>query len=234
MAQKTSETTNLKLTKYPSKPKGNQWPGAFATYWRTFQQVRRNAAPALLFIGLYVAFTLFSSLLQGGKGYATPGYRNYEALLQLALVLALPTYGLALSDKRHISVSEVLEINWRKYVFMLLASIIYVAVLLVSFLLLIVPIIWAVGWFTLYQFPIIEDDADPAAALQESRRISKDEIGKIWAVIGAGVVWSIPGVFITSLVPYVLAPAYLMFISVLTYGVLASLYRQLQGVSEEA
>ncbi len=98
-----------------------------------------------------------------------------------------------------------------------------------SLFLLIVPVVWSIGWFSLYQFPVIEFGAHPLAALEESKRLAEKHKSLVWAVIGISVAFTVLAVPFLY-IPYVayLVPGYAMFIIVLSTTVLAMLYRYLQ------
>jgi hypothetical protein len=209
--------------------KDGAWPGAFAVCGQIFQQIKKNPAPAVFFVVTYIVFSIISSLAQG-KGYGTAGYHDYQDLLQLVFLLAIPTYGLALADRRSISVNQVMEFDPRRFVALFLATILYVLAIFFSIILLIAPVIWAVGWFSLYEFPVVEHGSNAIEALKESKRLAYDHKGKVWGIVGAVIVLSLPEA-ILLLIPVVqyISFGYSMLIGVVSSGVFAALYRHLQA-----
>jgi hypothetical protein len=127
-----------------------------------------------------------------------------------------------------------MEFEPRRYLAMFVATILFVLASIFSVLLLIVPVVWIVGWYSLYQFPIVEHATNPIEALQESKRLAHDHKAKVWGIIGAVFVLTLPE-FVLLFIPIIqyLALGYGMLISVVSTAVFASLYRHLQTVAED-
>jgi hypothetical protein len=236
MATTTKSTTPKNKSGQPKidtpKPAGGAWPGAFAICGQIFQQIKKNPAPAIFFVVTYVVFGIASSLAQG-KSYGAVGYRDYQDLLELVFLLALPTYGLALADRRNLSISQAMEFDPRKYLAIFLGFILFALAAIFSILLLIIPIIWVAAWFSLYEFPVIENGVNAVDALSESKRLTSQHKAKVWGIIGAIILLSLPEIALLfiPIVQY-LAVGYSMLLSIISTGAAAALYRHLQTVEE--
>lgn len=230
VSKKTTQTRKLSHVKAKA-----EWPGAFKAYSRIFSQMKKNPQPAVFFVVTYLIVSIISRVLQGSTVYVSANYREYESIFQLVILLAIPTYALALADRKSLTVAKAMHFELNKYLFMILGAVLFVLAFIVSFLLLIVPVIWAVGWLSLFQFPIVERNLKPVDALKESKQLAHGHKGKVWGIIGVSLLFTIVVVPLVYL-PYVnyLVSAYAMFITIISTGVLAALYRNLQQSADPA
>src|SRR5688572_21141166 len=100
--------------------KKSPWAGAFAAYGAVFEQIKKNPAPTVLFVGVYLVASVLSLTTQGHTSYLNADHRTYEDIVMFIFWLALPVYGLALADRRRISLNEFMQFDAKKY-FVLLA-----------------------------------------------------------------------------------------------------------------
>jgi hypothetical protein len=211
-----------------------RWPGAYEAYAQILGQIRKNPEPTIFLAAAYLAVSLLTRYLHHGAVQATLSYQVYEYIFQAIILLALPTYGLALANRRHITIGEVMRFDMKKFVFLLLATIIYAVGFLCSVLLFVVPVIWIVGWLSLYQFPIVEEGMKPIDAFYESKRLCQDNKGAVWGVLGMSVILVIielPLVYLPLI--SIILPAYTMFVIVISMGAMAELYCHLK-LNDEA
>jgi hypothetical protein len=211
---------------------GKAWQGAFNAYGTAFEGIKQNPKPVLLFVGLYTLLTILGMPTQDGKQYLDPGYNNLADILFLIFLVAFPTYGLAVADKKQLSLREIVRPSFAKFMSVLVASILSGLIVGVSLLLLIIPAIWTIAWLSLYSFAAVDKNMGPVAALKESKRLASEHKAKVWGIIGVGVLMSI-GAGIISVIPFVGAAA-IAAVSVWVYVAAAILYRWLQKQGTEA
>ncbi len=208
------------------KAASKEWPGAFAVFDTSFKQITANLRPVLLFVGVYTVLSIISLSIQGKSSYGEKGYVSYADALFILFVLPVTTYALAAADKKKLSVSEFMQIDFRKLVMLLATSLLASIAILLSALALIVPVIWTAAWFAVVVFPVAEKGMTPVKALKESKRLTQDHKRIVWGVIGVMVLVSVLMAIIGS-IPYIGAGA-IAFSSVWTTVATAHLYRWLQ------
>lgn len=206
--------------------KSKEWMGAFEAFGKAFDAIVKNPRPALFFVGVYTATTVISLILQGKTVYSDPDYVGFADLLILVFIVPLVTYALALADGKSLTVKEFMQINFKHLVVLIVASILAALIILGSLILLIIPAIWTIAWFSMTSFAVIDKDMGPVDALKESKRLVRNHKGKAWAIIGVTILVSIGAGFV-ALIPYV-GVAATMFVSVLSMAASAHLYRWLQ------
>lgn len=216
-----------------SNTEHKQWPGAFAAYSKAYEGITRNSKPAMLVVGLYLLITLVGSIWQG-KAPTEEGYRGAEAIVGLIFLLALPLYGLAVADKRILTIKQFMKPNGYKYVMVLLTSIVCGLAAALSLLAFIIPVIWVFPWVYLAVYAIAEKQLSPIEAIKYSKSLTGNNKAKVWGLFGVSILFSI-GAFVLAIVPVVgayLSYGALMFISVLNVVASCILYRFLQGQEE--
>lgn len=206
--------------------KSKTWQGAFSAFDASFKQIKANPNPALLFVGVYTVVSIISLIIQGKSSYSEKDYVAYADILVLFFVLPLTVYALALADKKKLSVSEFMQLDIKKLILIIATSLFTTLVIILSFLALIVPIIWVAAWFALVVFPVAEKGMTPIQAMKESKRLTQAHKGKVWGVIGVMFLVSI-ALGIIGTLPYI-GVAAVAFSSVWTTAAMANLYRWLQ------
>lgn len=227
--QSDLETTNNKTER------GAHWPGAFAAYSKAYEGVAKNSKPAMLVVGLYLAITIIGSLAQG-KMPNEDGYKGVETIVGLIFLLALPLYGLAIADKRTLSIKQFMKFDANKYFMVLFTSIICSFAVVLSLFALIIPVIWVLPWVYLALYASAEKGLSPVAAIKYSKSLAGEHKAKVWGLIGVGILLTICS-FVFAVVPVVgmfLAYGALMFVSVLNNGANGMLYRFLQAEHKAA
>lgn len=182
--------------------KKTEWPGAFNAFEAAYKRITQNAAPAWFFVGVYSAAHIVSMVLQG-KTYGEKGYVQYANIVMLVLVLPMTVYALSLAQGKTMTIGELMNINAKKLLLLIVTSILAAFIIMGSILLLVFPVIWTVAWFAMSVYVLVDrDDTGPIQALQESKRISQEHKGKVWGVIGVSILVSIAASVIAA-VPYV-------------------------------
>lgn len=205
------------------------WGGAFDAFGKVFERLKANSQPAVLVMVLYALLT-FTLLHASSEASASVSEATRAALIDLlffaVLLLALPTYGLALASGRAISIGEFFRFDAKKYFSILGAGILYGLAVAGALLLLIVPAIWVAAWFALYQITVIDKNLGPIAALKESKRLIRGHIGKVWGIFGVSILLSI-GASLLGFVPVIgdlLSAGASMFVGILSGAAIARLY----------
>ncbi len=209
-----------------TSPTKTAWQGAFATYGQVFEQVKKNPQPAYLFIAVYTVLAIISTITSDGASILSESYDSYESIAWLVFILALPVYGLAIADRKMVTLAEVMKFDVSKFFYMLGALILASLIFIVSALPLLIPLIWTVAWFSLVQYPVVDKGHGPIEALKESKRLSENHKSKVWGMIGVTLLLGIPASAI-SFIPYVGGVISAAFV-VLSTCAFAVLYRWLQ------
>lgn len=208
------------------------WGGAFDAFKRMFAQLKANPEPAMVLVVAYL-IVIAVKMSVAGPDYTTvesfAKVTAFDAAFFLIFMLAIPTYGLALAKGKAISVRELLRFDANKYFAILLAGILYGFAIVASFLLFIIPAIWVVSWFALYQIAVVDKGLGPIESLKESKRLVTERIGKVkvWGIIGASLVLSFAAglLAVFPLIGNILSSSASLLISILTTAAFASLYR---------
>jgi uncharacterized membrane protein len=202
------------------------WQGAFAAFGQAFEQIRKNPEPMLLFVAVYTALALISSFAGGYKTVFDQEYNSYEGLANLIFLLALPTYALAVANKKTISIAEFLKFDAARYFTLIGIFILSAIIFFFSFIPLIIFWIWTIAWFLLAGYASVDKSLGPIAALKESKRLAENNKAKVWGLFGVTILISF-GAALLSFIPVVGAAA-TAFVSVVAAGAAAILYRWLQ------
>jgi hypothetical protein len=201
------------------------WGGAFKAIGQVFEQVRKNPEPTLVVLGVYAGLMILSLVLLG-KPTKETSFR-FEDLTTLLFLLAMPTYALALADKRKITISEFMRFDASKYFIVLAVAILYGLIVFGSALLLIFPIIWTLAWYFVSTLVAVDKGVGPIEALKASKQLTQSHKGKVWGIFGACIVLLIVTIPFQLMLPFVgqLVGA---FVGILIGGASAILYRWLE------
>lgn len=216
------------MTKKPSQKSSKApWNGAFDAFGKAFNQVKANPRPAILFAAAYLVVTAIELATLGTSTKDKLALASYEGLVYLAFLLALPTYGLAIADRKKLDLSEFMDFNFRKYFFVLGVSILYAIIVMVSLLLFVVPAIWAIAWFAFCVLVVADKGMNPVAALKESKRLAQNHKAKVWGIIGVTILFSVLSGIIASIpgIGQLVASVVSATITVISTGAVALLYR---------
>lgn len=174
--------------------KSKSWPGAFEAFGNALNHMKANPVPVVVFLAASLLVSILQMINYGEVPTDVKGslfYSSYNGIVYLVFLLAIPTYALAVADRKGISLGEFMRFNAKKYFFVLMASLIYTVIVSVSLLLLIVPVIWTLPWFALATLLAADRGLNPIAALKESRRLAQNHKAKIWAIVGVAILVSL-------------------------------------------
>jgi hypothetical protein len=194
------DETNASAKHKQNTPK--EWPGALNAYSDTLERLKKNNKPALLFLGVTLAASVFSLLLQPDVSPREREYVNYADLMYFVFLLAVPTYALAVADNKLISAKQAMRFSFMKFFSLIIAFILTGLIVGVSVLLFIIPAIWTIAWLYLAAYAVVDKDLGPINALKESKRLAAEHKGKVWGVIGVGLLVSI-GAGVLGFIPLV-------------------------------
>lgn len=217
----------------------NHWGGAFAAFGKVFEQIKANPAPALLFVGVYLIASVLEPSSATGDAPMEIGdillFSGLQILVSLAFLLALPTYALALADRKKIGLGDFMRFNARKYFSVFGVSILYMLIVTGSLLLLIVPAVWTIAWFAACALVVVDQGKSPIKALKESKRLLLNQKGKVWAIIGVTILFSI-GASLLAYFPLSgkwIESAGSSLVTLLSTAAMAILYRWVQSQPAE-
>ncbi len=180
----------------------SEWPGAFETYAKVMKQMHQNWKPLAFFIGVYTTITAVSLALQGRTMYTDTSYVPYSDAVIILFVLPIISYALAVARRKTMTVDQFMSISPRTFFILITTSILASLIIIGSLLLLLIPAIWTIAWFTLSTYTMVDKNLGPIAALKRSKQISQHHKAKVWGVIGVGLGLSIVA-SIFAAIPYV-------------------------------
>jgi len=217
---------------------GGHWMGAFKAFSAIFNRLSPNTAPLGVFAAIYAAMAVFSltvtqsdtltvfrTILSGGTPPPSQPLDNLPLLVSLLLIV--PTYkmALALADNRVATIEEIFKFKPLHLVYVLLSGLVVVTALFLGALLLLIPLIWLLPWFSMVVFAIIDRNEGPLQSINTSHRLTKADLDKVWGVIGVTILINIVA-FILLLIP-VVGDVISSLIGIVATGALALLYRWL-------
>jgi hypothetical protein len=97
-------------------------------------------------------------------------------------------YPLALAKGIKVTIDELLHSSFKQYFNLIIAFILTLALLIVGGFALIFPLIWIIPWASLIYFVVVELDCGPLVALHEVRRLTANNKGKVWGIIGVSII----------------------------------------------
>lgn len=210
----------------PTPQTQSTWAGAFAAVGTIFEQLKKNPEPAYLFIGVYTVLAIIDIL---SYGYASPmsdDSGNIESLGLLIFLLALPTYALALADRKSITVTEFMKFDLGRYLTLFGVLLLTVLLYALAAIPLLIPLIWVIPWLVMGNLASVDHKLSVVDSLKESKRLAQDHKGAVWGVIGASILMALAAAAL-SFIP-VVGSAASAAITLLTSGAMALLYRWLQ------
>lgn len=218
------------MPKTSKKIKTQAWNGPFNAFVQALKQLRNNPEPALLFAGTYVVVIFLKSLSSAGGAAQAARAAALEAIIFLLFALALPTYALAIADRRKISVRDFMRFDAKKYFSVIAVNILYGLIVIGSILMLVVPAIWLVPWFAFGTVVAVDKNLGPLQALKESKRLAKNHKAKVWGVIGVTILFSFCASLSAGLpaIGTALSSLLSMLVTVLSTGATAMLLRWAQ------
>ena len=207
--------------------------------WRIYKQ---QLVPLLTLLAIFIVFTfalsggvmlLTRELLHLGHGVAVALAVVTELILLAASVVFKAAWLKAVTtpgpDKA--PVVQVVRWGWRNFLPFLWLTILYTCLMIGGFMLLIVPGLIMMIWFSFSFFVLVETDERGWAALFRSRSYVR---GHWWGVLGRGFLAGLPLV-IVSIIPIVGLVAfffYLPFVLTFSYAMFKSLREQAVNSTE--
>jgi uncharacterized membrane protein len=205
----------------------SKWPGAFKAFENAGNAVLKNPQPAALFLVVYMVLAIISS------NDTDPVMLTSVA--DLVFLLAITIYSLALADGKQLTIKSFLQLDVKKYIFLLLTGILGMLLIGVSLLLFIVPVVWTLAWVFSAGYAVADKGLNPVDAIKEGKRLAQNHKGKVWGIVGVTFLFGI-AIGIINVIPYA------AYLGTLALGVLtivcsvagAMLYRWLQANDEVA
>jgi hypothetical protein len=179
------EATTQKATPF-SLPEA--WPGAFGAYKYSRDVVRTNLGTI---IGL-ILLSLVVSLLFGGKDASGRGGLSIISdLVNVWVNAALVVTFLAGLKSNKIDVFEALKEGGSLFLKFLGLSILSAIIIVLSIVALIVPFFFVMPRIVLAPYFLVDRNLGPIEALKASWHETKGHSGKVWGIIGAGIVMAL-------------------------------------------
>lgn len=205
------------------------WAGAADAYGVAFEQIKKNPQPLLIMVAVYVVLNIIASVMSGYQSYFDndTAYSYLPELSWLIFLVPLARYALAVADKRSVTMGELFTFTAQTFFYLFVAGIIVSLVVGLSALALLIPLIWTLAWFAFTEFPIVEKTITPTDAMSESKSLAQNHKGKVWGIIGIGVLLAIPAL-ILALIPFV-GVAGIAALQIVATCAIAVLYRWLQA-----
>jgi hypothetical protein len=214
------------------------WPGAFTAFGMAFEGVKKNPQPAYLFLAIYAACAVLDVAIGKGPmttisnaGVQSHNTQLFTLLAYFILLLAIPSYTLAIANEKPVSIATLFAANVGKYFAVLGTTILLLLIFIAGIIPLAIPLIWFVPWFSMAVLFVVDKDARPVEALQQSKQLTRHHKGKVWGLVGANIVVALLPAFVLPLIPVVgsvLIAIVSGFIGLLFSCALAILYRWLQ------
>lgn len=221
----------------PSINPDERWPGSLVAFGHAFKQACKSPQPALFIILLYMIAGIFASTTPVPAGADvqtllrdTLRDASYYSVVNLILLLALPTYALAIADRKEVTLRDIFVPDGRRYLYVLLATVLTSLITLASVFGLLIPVIWWAPWFFFAIYIVADKRTNPIAALRYSRQLARNHKLKFWGLIANVIMLSIIASFFVDIprVGVALSTLLSAVVSVLFAGASAILYRWLQ------
>lgn len=222
----------------PQSPAVKDWMGAFGAFSQAFSAISKNIKPLAVFAAIHLALAIYSyvtnpsdplTVIRTIFGGAPTPIQSSPVFIPLivSMLLLVPEFrmALALADNRAATIGEVLRFNPIHLVWIILATILVLPLIVIGGLLLLIPLIWIIPWFSMVAYAIIDRNDGPVKALSTSRKLTKSDIGKVWGVMGVTILISLAAA-VTAIIP-VLGETTMSLIGIISYAASAVLYRWL-------
>jgi hypothetical protein len=168
-----------------------EWKGAAYAYSQAIEAIQRNSNPALFYIGVSAIATIVANLIINKSFLIKQTHESAIAIVNgIVGLLLLPLsvrYPLALARAKKATISQLLTPDLSLYGNLIMTFILVIVLLVVGALPLLIPLIWILPW-SWFMFLIVADlHCGASAALQEARRLTANNKGKAWGIIGISV-----------------------------------------------
>jgi hypothetical protein len=164
------------------------WPGGFGAYKYSRDVVRFNIST----IAALIIFSIVISILFDGRGSSERnGLSIISDLVNVWVNAAMVVTFLAGIKSTKIDVFEALKQGGSLFLKFLAVSILSGIIIILSILALIVPFFFVMPRILLAPYFLVDRNLGPIEALKASWHETKDHSGKIWGIIGAGIVMAL-------------------------------------------
>lgn len=206
------------------------WPGAFAIYKESKEAIKNNLSLILGLLITYIIVTaLFSVLLTNPDkpfDVTDTGNNIYDVvgliLGSIATIVGIQLVMRSIEGKKLDLASAFEKVTIAMFFKMVIVSILTALLLLASLVALVVPFFFVLPRLALATYFLVEKDTGITEAIKLSWEKTKGHSMKVWGVIGACIVMSLPALTIIG-IPVAL---YFLFMYAAAYGLL---YRYVTG-----
>jgi hypothetical protein len=196
----------------PNPPKGlnnttqnnsnEAWHGLFNTLNQANLAIKNNVAPYIFYLSILliveVALLLLVKLPSSSKFTNQQIAALGDGVITILLIPYLTKYELCLAKGLKTSIGQLFKLSLRTYFNVYLTLIMFIPILIIGALLVLVPLVWILPWFYLVFYPVVDLNYSPIEAFNYVRTIMKNNLGKIWSMLGV--------YFVVNLLLRILAP----------------------------
>ena len=183
----------------PLEPVPMNWPGAFGLLKYSTAAVLHNIKPYLGILGLSILAAIAGNIADGKDGQATSLQgvvvtilvNLFSILLSAAITLVI----IAGVKRQKISIDGSLRQGLSFFVSYFALSLLKGLISVVSFVLLVVPAFFIIPRLALAEYYLLDGKLDVIEALKASWEATRGNVGKVWGIFGASVVFAL--IFLT-------------------------------------
>ena len=171
------------------------WIGAFEAFKVGFRALPKYPQ----FVALYIVVNIISTFITKHNPKSLFG-ELVAIAITLLLIVAFTKYNLAVADSRVESLPRLLATSAQEYFRVLGALVLVFGLTVLSFIGLLIPLIWVIPWTAFVLYVIIESHVGPLQALRASKQVGGKHKSEVWGIIGvsflyillAGILTNVP------------------------------------------
>ncbi len=180
----------------PSQNNSNDvWRGLFSTLNQANRAIKNNVGPYIFYFSVLLfvefVFQLIVKLPSSSKFTSQQVAALGGGIITVLFYPYLTKYELCLAKGIKTNVRQLFRLSLRTYFNVYLTFIMFIPILFIGALLIFIPLVWIVPWFYLVFYPVVELNYSPIKAFRHVRFIMKNNLGKIWAMLGVNFVVSL-------------------------------------------
>jgi hypothetical protein len=184
----------IKATSFEA-PRSDPWPGLAPTLVKIWGAINNCSGPLVFYLIILALVEVIVLLVikhpLSSKLDAQTCASYAASIVSLLFLPYLTDYQLTLSRNKKSEFADHFRLGRRKYLNVYLTLIMFIPIIFVGAIVILVPLIWIMPMFYLVFYPVIDLNMGPIEATKYVWTLLKNNLGKIWAVLG--------GFFIISL-----------------------------------
>ncbi len=184
-----------------------QWPGAFGIFNAARQAFSINwvsiVGVLVALLGASIVLSLFSGGADSNGNLENPGMYVLSQILSFLVSTLLGGMLTVLLLKSAQGVKDsfgaALSVAGSKFLPYLAQSFIFTVITIVSFLAFVIPFFIVVPRLTLAQYFLFDKDMGPIESLKASWAATKGHVGKVWGLIGLGLLCALTAILVITI-----------------------------------